>query len=81
MTAILLLYNNQELCEPSGISFLSCYFVTFDLMQVFHVVVANSILFGWHINEKFVKGSPDYSRYSIKSVLIVAIDLNKGSHS
>ena len=81
MSVILLLYNHHEICEPLGTSFFSCYFVTFDEVQVFHVLVANTILFAWHINEKFLRGNPDYSRYGIKSVLVVVIDPNEGTHS
>lgn len=71
ITTIILLYNYQSSCVPFQIGFQDCFYLSFSPLQVMHVLVANSLLFGLHIYEKFIKNKVDLSSYTLKSVLLV----------
>lgn len=44
-----MLYNYSSKCEPEGIGFRQCFYLTYDIKQVLHVIAMNTILFGYHI--------------------------------
>ena len=75
VTCALLAYNQSVYCTPHGMSVVNCFYLSIDLVQVAHVVAANSILFGRHILEKFVWSTPEWSMYSVKGVFIVPLRL------
>ena len=76
MTSILLFFNYTNECSPQT-SFSSCFFLDINMMHIVHVLIANSILFGMHIYEKFIKGDVDFKKYTIKSILIVDFSISR----
>jgi hypothetical protein len=70
VTMLILFWTQEETCSP-WISYPSCFYLSINLNQILQVLAANTILFGWHIYEKFIRGRADLSQYSIKSIFVV----------
>lgn len=54
-----------------------CFYLSFDLKQVFHVIVANSLLFSTHIYEKYINNTLNLSRFTLKSIIFVVVCRNR----
>ena len=70
VTAGLLVYTHQEHCAPQQIEAADCFYFRVNPVQIFHIFIINSLLFGYHILMKFIRGKPDYSVYTFKSVIV-----------
>lgn len=76
LTLILIAFNYSEKCRPFSIDAQNCLYLHFDIMQCFHVIAANTVLFAYHIYRKVNTGkAKDLGDSPARTIIFVIIVL------